>query len=71
GDGFFLGSDVPYAYVPGEDGVEVLEFRTANSYDFRMLANNPAYWDKALANLLAARVNWPKETTPPSGMLVD
>lgn len=67
GDGFFLGVDVPYTYVPGEKGVEVLEFRTSNSFDIKMFANNPAYWDKALANLLAAREHWPDETAPPSG----
>jgi hypothetical protein len=70
GDGFFLGSDVPYAYVPGDDGVEVLEFRTSNAFDFKALANNKAYWDKALANLLAAKAKWPEETAPPSGMTV-
>ena len=67
GDGFFLGADVPYTYVPGENGVEVLEFRTSDSFDIKMLANNPAYWDKALANLLTARAHWPEETAPPSG----
>jgi hypothetical protein len=70
GDGFFLGIDVPYSYVPGEEGVEVLEFRTSDAFDFRMLAKSKGYWDKALANLLAAKVNWPEETTPPSGMQV-
>lgn len=70
GDGFFLGTDVPYSYVPGDEGVEVLEFRTSNEFDFRMLAKSGAYWDKALANLLAARPNWPEEKTPPSGMEV-
>ena len=30
GDGFFVGRDVPYNYRPGPDGVEVLEFRTAD-----------------------------------------
>lgn len=70
GDGFFLGTDVPYTYVPGENGVEVLEFRTSNSFDIRMFANNEAYWDKALANLLTAREHWPEETAPPSGTIV-
>ena len=69
GDGFFLGSDVPYAYVPGDKGVEVLEFRTSNHYDFKMLANNKAYWNTALANLLAAKAPWPEET-PPSGVQI-
>jgi len=70
GDGFFLGSDVPYSYVPGEEGVEVLEFRTSDSFDIRMLAKGESYWDKALANLLAAKEGWPQETAAPSGLKV-
>jgi len=69
GDGFFLGGNVPYAYVPGEQGVEVLEFRTSNAFDFKMLANNPDYWTKALANLMAAKAPWPEEV-PPSGLRI-
>jgi hypothetical protein len=68
GDGFFLGSDVPYSYVPGPEGVEVLEFRTSDAFDFRMLAKNPAYWTKALDNLKAAHPNWADEKAPPSGL---
>jgi mannose-6-phosphate isomerase-like protein (cupin superfamily) len=67
GDGFFVGADVPYAYVPGEDGVEVLEFRGSNSFDIRLLANNPAYWAKAVESVTAKRGDWPEET-PPSGL---
>jgi hypothetical protein len=70
GDGFFLGTDVPYAYVPGPDGVEVMEFRTSDKFDFKSLAKSESYWDKQLANLLAAKGKWPEETAPPSGMKV-
>ena len=70
GDGFFLGTDVPYTYVPGEDGVEVLEFRTSDSFDFQSLGKTGAYWEKAVANLLAVRDHWPEEKAPPSGMEV-
>lgn len=70
GDGFFLGTDVPYSYVPGKGGVEVLEFRTSDKFDFHMLAKSKNYWDKALANLLEAKGGWPEETAPPSGMKV-
>lgn len=70
GDGFFLGSDVPYAYTPGGNGVEVLEFRTADKFDFRSLANSKSYWDKLLANMLVAREHWPDEVKAPSGIKV-
>jgi hypothetical protein len=69
GDGFFIGTDVPYAYTPGSDGVEVLEIRTANNFDIKLLANNPAWWDKAAERLAENRVKWP-EQTPPSGWKV-
>jgi hypothetical protein len=68
GDGFFVGADVPYAYVPGPDGVEVLEFRTANSFDIRLLANNAAFWKKAVENAKAKHDAWPEER-PPSGLV--
>lgn len=70
GDGFFVGTDVPYSYVPGENGVEVLEIRTSDDFDFRMLADNASYWEKALAGLLAAKAHWPEEKAPPSGLAV-
>lgn len=70
GDGFFLGADVPYAYVPGEEGVEVLEFRTSDHYDFKSQAKNSAYWEKTVAALIAERGKWSAETAPPSGMKV-
>jgi hypothetical protein len=70
GDGFFLGTDVPYAYTAGPEGVEVMEFRTSNEFDFKSLANSETYWDKQLANLLAAKGKWAEETAPPSGLKV-
>lgn len=70
GDGFFLGTDVPYTYVPGEDGVEVLEFRTNNAFDIKMLADNPAYWEKALAGLMTEKLRWPEQTEAPSGLKI-
>lgn len=67
GDGFFVGADVPYAYVPGEQGVEVLEFRGANSFDIRLLANNAAYWTKAAATAQARQADWATEPPPSQG----
>lgn len=70
GDGFFVGTNVPYTYTPGPEGVEVLEFRTSNDFDIKMFANQPAYWAKTLAGLMESRKNWPGEATPPSGIRV-
>lgn len=69
GDGFFVGKDVPYTYDPGPEGVEVLEIRTADSFDIKLKANNPAWWDKAAQRLEEHRPRWPDES-PPSGWQV-
>jgi hypothetical protein len=68
GDGFFVGVDVPYAYVPGEQGVEVLEFRNSDSFDIKLLANNPAWWEGALKRLSEHRPGWSADDVPPSGI---
>jgi hypothetical protein len=66
GDGFFVGAEVPYSYVPGPEGVEVLEFRGSNSFDIKLLADNPAFWAKAVERVERSRDGWNKES-PPSG----
>ena len=69
GDGFFVGADVPYSYVPGPDGVEVLEFRGSNSFDIRLLADNPAIWAKTVERVTRHREGWGEES-PPSGVMI-
>jgi hypothetical protein len=68
GDGFFVGADMPYTDVPGEKGVEVLEFRDSNHFDLKVLANNADYWRNALAGLQRDRQAWPAQGAPPSGI---
>jgi hypothetical protein len=70
GDGFFVGPDVPYSYVPGDNGVEILEFRTTDRFDYKSQARNPDYWHKAVASMLMASAGWHREVAPPSGMKV-
>ncbi|MDE2405275.1 MAG: cupin domain-containing protein [Sphingomonadales bacterium] len=70
GDGFFIGSDVPYAYVPGDAGVEVLEIRTSNAFDFKALVGSATWYENAAARTRAAQARWQTETSPPSGMVV-
>jgi hypothetical protein len=64
GDGFFVGSDVPYTYEIGPDGVEVLEFRSTDDFDIRFAAKGRAVWDKTLARLKARRSAWQEERPP-------
>lgn len=64
GDGFFVGHDVPYAYTPGPNGVEVLEFRTADSFDIRFLGKTKAFWDKTAEAVKREKANWPGQQPP-------
>jgi quercetin dioxygenase-like cupin family protein len=64
GDGFFVGCDVPYAYTPGEEGVEVLEFRTSDRFNIRLLAENPAFWARSIAETRRRQDAWANEPLP-------
>ena len=57
-------TDGAYSYTPGPDGVEVLEFRTAEPFNIRFLAGNPAFWDKAMETVKAERPGWASQTPP-------
>lgn len=63
-DSFFIPADVPYAYKPGPDGVEVLEFRHKGQFNFVNLAKGMAFWDKAAEQVAAHREGW-KNASPP------
>ncbi len=70
GDGFFVGSDVPYSYKPGPNGVEVLEFRTSDRFDIRFLGKTKVFWDKTVQALKAEHPNWigqPRPSELPAG----
>jgi hypothetical protein len=47
-DGFFLPANAPYTYTPGPDGVELLEFRHATAFDFKLLVQGDAFWKRAV-----------------------
>lgn len=64
GDGFFVGSDVPYTYETGPEGVEVLEFRTTDDFNIKFMAKNKAAWDKTVAKAEARRQAWETELPP-------
>lgn len=67
GDGFFVPSDGAYSYVPGPEGVEVLEFRTADHFNIKFLAGNPAFWSKAIETVKAERSGWASQPRPQDG----
>jgi hypothetical protein len=67
GDGFFVGADVPYAYTAGEQGVEVLEFRSVGSFDIKLLAGD-AFWQKTAERARSKQAAWSGERVSPAGI---
>lgn len=65
GDGFFLPAETPYTYTIGEEGVELLEFRTEEDFDIQFKGKTEAYWEKMLEKLRTEQPKW-KEALPPS-----
>jgi quercetin dioxygenase-like cupin family protein len=64
GDGFFIGADAPYAYVPGEQGVEVLEYRAADRFSIKFRADNLEFWTRAAEEIRRRRETWASEVRP-------
>jgi hypothetical protein len=64
GDGFFVPADVPYSYTAGPEGVELLEFRTSEQYDFKIASRNPKYFDRLAGVLASQKSKWLDETRP-------
>ena len=64
-DCFFVPADMTYAYRAGPEGVELLEFRHANHFNFTNHANGEAFWAKALDTVKANHAAW-KSAKPPA-----
>jgi mannose-6-phosphate isomerase-like protein (cupin superfamily) len=64
GDGFFVPADAPYQYNAGPDGVEVLEFRNARSFDIKVTEDDPARWDAMIATANGQRAAWQCLSSP-------
>jgi quercetin dioxygenase-like cupin family protein len=64
GDGFFVPANAAYTYMPGPDGVEVLEFRHSLNIDFRILAKGAAFWSKGLQRIIENRADWKTAKRP-------
>lgn len=70
GDGFFVPADVPYAYTAGAEGVELLEFRTSETYDFKLASRSSKYYDRIVNVLASRKLAWQDEARPGRGLLV-
>jgi len=64
GDGFFVGANVPYAYTPGPEGAEVLEFRATENFDIKVLADGAGFWQKALHRVQENHQGWQDQLRP-------
>jgi hypothetical protein len=64
GDGFYVGSEVPYAYTAGPQGAEVLEFRTTDAFTIRLKDKPAAAWEKTADQMLGSRERWAAEPPP-------
>jgi quercetin dioxygenase-like cupin family protein len=58
GEGFFIKADSAYAYSAGPEGVQVLEFRVATSFDIQILDQTADRWKPIVAAALANRERW-------------
>jgi hypothetical protein len=63
-DSFFVPANGAYTYKPGPDGVELLEIRHANSFDFRNLTKNEAFYEKAAVTVAANVDAWRNAKRP-------
>lgn len=63
GDGFFVPADDLYTYEVGDEGVEMLEFRTKAVYDVKFKTAD-AMWAKLRDKTIAARGRWPDAKPP-------
>lgn len=64
GDGVFIPADYGYTYEVGPDGVEVLEFRTANKFHIKFAGNDEAHLDKMAEATRKGKDSWPTEKAP-------
>jgi quercetin dioxygenase-like cupin family protein len=58
GDGFFIDAEAPYTYSAGPDGVEVLEFRTATTFDIKIRDTTVEAWRPVIEALTANHDQW-------------
>ncbi len=67
GDGFFVGKDVPYGYCAGPYGAVVIEFRSTDRFNMRILLKTASAWDKVAGEVGAAHERWVNEELPAIG----
>ena len=67
GDGFFIPTGAPYAYVAGPEGVELLEIRHAAwQFDIQILEASADKWAGIADTIATHREAWEAETVSPT-----
>ena len=64
GDGVFIPGGTPYTFQVGPEGAEIVEFRHEPISGTVVLANNPAFWEKAMEMVRGRREIWRSEPRP-------
>lgn len=64
GDGMFVPAGSAYTFFTGEQGVEFIEYRHANSWNIVFKQKNPAAWEKIAGRASARREAWQTEKQP-------
>jgi hypothetical protein len=63
-DGFFVPGDTPYTFTAGPEGVEIVEFRHDQLFDFRLLSKGEAYFTRTTETLEALQDVWKDAKKP-------
>jgi hypothetical protein len=58
GAGFYVPAGAPYGYQAGPEGVELLEFRDATTFDIVVVEDNPVRWRTMIDNARAHKEEW-------------
>ncbi len=58
GDGFFIEAEAPYTYTAGPEGVTVLEFRHATTFDIKVRDTTAEQWKPIIAAVAANGAAW-------------
>jgi mannose-6-phosphate isomerase-like protein (cupin superfamily) len=65
GDGFFVPKDHDYTYAAGPEGVELLEFRNAATFNIVFNSKDPNQWARIVAAVDSNANAWQSQTKPP------
>lgn len=60
GAGFYVPADAPYAYTAGPEGIQILEFRGAASFDMK-ITEGAGRWDRIVDNVRERGEAWREE----------